>query len=146
MTCSRPGFVLLGIVLMSACDRGPKIIPITTASVSGTATYQGKPLEDYRVYFFNSGDAAQEPAVGRVSADGKFELTIRDRKGAVVGPNKVWLVYEPEAPEQEPGKEKPFTPPPPKVVLPKKYTTPETSDLTAEVPAAGIPDFKIDLQ
>src|SRR5687768_10353971 len=68
------------------------LIPIETAPVSGTATYDGKPLEDYRVFFYALGDAAQEPASGLVKPDGTFTLTVRDEgDGAIVGQNQIWV-------------------------------------------------------
>lgn len=133
------------LVSLTGCGDGP--IPIETAPVSGTATYQGKPLEGYRVFFFDLGHPAQEPATGRVAPDGSFTLSVREEDdGAMVGLNQVWLVYDPEVPPQTPGLEGPVTFPPPKVKPPEKYMSRTTSGLTVEVPASGLADYKLELK
>ncbi len=107
--------LLIGTVTLVSCKEGP--IPIETAPVSGTATLNGKPLEDYRVSFYLMGHPAQEPSIGRVDANGRFTLTTRElNDGAMIGKNEVWLTYDPELPEEIPGRETGTPPPPPKVV------------------------------
>lgn len=136
---------LATVVIAIGCDQGPP--PIQTAPVSGTATYQGKPLEEYRVFFYISGGASQEPATGRVGPDGKFTMGVREPgDGAIVGLNQVWVKYDPEKPEQIPGKEVPFVPPPPKVKIPEKYTSRDTSGITVEVPPEGLENYKLELE
>jgi hypothetical protein len=101
---------------------GPPIIPIDTAPVNGIATFEGKPLEDYRVYFYCASDAAKEPASDRIKPDGSFSLSVRKPgDGAIIGTNKVWFRYDPVLPEQTPGLETAVNIPPPKVKLPEKY-------------------------
>ncbi|HVJ66653.1 MAG TPA: hypothetical protein VM510_01645 [Caulifigura sp.] len=134
------------LLLIAGCDNGPKIIPIDTAPVTGTATFQGKPLEDYRIYFYAKEHAAQEPAVGRADKDGKFALSIRDRQGAIIGPNQVWLIYEPHMPDQVPGLEKAIPVPPAKVDLPQKFRSADTSGLVIEVPKEGLHNYKLELK
>lgn len=131
------------VFIASGCgEPGP-----TTAPVTGTATYQGKPLEDYRVVFYASGDSAQEPATGRIGPDGRFSLSVRKPDdGAIVGDNQVWFAYDPELPEQVPGMEVPVTLPPPKVKLPVRYLDRDKSGLTVEVPPDGLDDYKLELK
>jgi len=137
---------LLLIALATGCNTGPEIIPITTAKVTGTATYDGKPLEDYRVFFYLEEHDAQEPASARIAADGSFSLSVRETDdGAMIGTNKVWFRYDPEVPEQVPGMEVPFELPSPKVKLPKEFLDPETSDIQVVVPEEGLTDFAIEL-
>ena len=137
--------VLVLTIVCAGC--GPKIIPIETAHVSGIATFEGKPLENYRVFLYCETDEAMEPATGIVTADGSFTLSVRKSgDGAIVGNNKVWLTYDPPMPEQVPGRETAWTPPSPKVKLAKKFMTSGTSGLTVEVPSSGITNYKLDLK
>lgn len=135
----------LAISIGSGCgESGP--IPVETAPVTGSATYQGKPLENYRVFFYVSGDRAQEPATARIGADGLFSLSVREPDdGAVVGTNEIWFAYDPELPEEIPGMETGRAPPPPTVKLPEKYLDREKSGLTVDVPPDGLKDYKIEL-
>jgi hypothetical protein len=114
------------------------------APVSGTATYEGKPLEDYTVYF---GNLQVRPAAGKIDAQGHFTLgTNGPDDGAPPGNHRVWFNYSPVI-EQEPGKEQIDAPvPPPKVKIPKKYTDMNTTDLKIEVPPEGLQDYKIELK
>lgn len=125
----------------------PDPIPIETAPVTGTVTYQGQPLEDYRVYFYASDHPAQEPATARIDHAGRFSLSVREPDdGAILGINEVWFAYDPELPMQTPGLETPFELPPPKVRLPEKYLDRERASLTIEVTAQGINDLALNLQ
>lgn len=139
--------VLVGVAALGCGDHGPTPVTIQTAPVSGTANYEGKPLEDYRIFFFNMGDAAQEPATDRIKADGSFTLSVRQPgDGAIIGMNQVWLKYDPELPPEVPGQESGTPPPPPKVKLPEKYLDRKTSGITVDVPAEGLKDYKLDLK
>jgi len=131
--------------ILAGC--GEKLVPIKTAKVSGTATFNGKTLENYKVYFYCDQSDAKEPSTGIVKADGAFSLGVRTAgDGAIVGSNKVWLTYDPPVPEQTAGLEVAWNPPPPKVKLPEKYMTMETSGLSVDVPSSGLVDYKIDLK
>ncbi len=137
----------LMVVLTLGCGpSGPEIVPIETAPVTGTATYEGRPLEDYRVFFYNGEHPAQEPATGRIDAEGRFTLSVREpNDGAMVGSNRIWFTYDPELPEEIPGNEMGLAPPPPKVDLPEQFRSSETSQLTVDVPAGGLVHYKIEL-
>jgi hypothetical protein len=115
--------------------------------VTGTATFEGQPLEDYRVYFYCATAPAPEPATGRVAEDGTFSLSVRTPDdGAMIGSNKVWLAYDPILPVEIPGQETGTPPPPPKVKLPAKYLSMEASEITVEVPKEGLKDYKLELK
>jgi hypothetical protein len=141
------GYCALLCCLVAGCGpAAPEIIPIETAPVTGTATYDGKPLENYRVYFFTSEHPAQEPATARIAADGTFSLSVREPDdGAIIGTNKIWFAYDPPVPDQVPGFEKPYDLPPPSVELPQEYLSQDKSPLSVDVPEGGLENYKIQL-
>jgi len=67
--------------------------------------------------------------------------------GAPIGSHKVSVAFDPEvdtlnaAPAENPSQL-----PKPSVKVPDKYSSPETSGLTQDVPKAGLKDLKLDLQ
>lgn len=133
--------------LLAFAGCGGGLIPIKTAKVSGTAHFDGKPLENYRVFFFCEAAKAQEPSTALVQKDGSFTVTTRVAgDGAIVGSNQVWLIYDPPAPELEAGKEVPWSPPPPTIKIPAKFLDKQTSGLVVEVPDAGLTDYKLELK
>ena len=138
---------LLCLFALFCVGCGPKVIPIQTAKVTGVAKFYGKPLENYRVFFYCDTAAANDPATGLVQKDGTFTLTVRNPgDGAIVGPNKIWLTYDPPLPEETPGMESGKAPPPPTVKLPSKYLDSSTSGLSVEVTTAGLADYLLDLK
>jgi hypothetical protein len=121
---------------------------LKTVSVSGTLTYQGQPLESYRVTFTpKKGDRASS---GLTDVSGKFTLgTNSVGDGAPPGTYTVVVAYAPPelddsttaVPIDDPSKL-----PKPKVKVPEKYSSLENSGLTQEIPKGGITDLKLDLK
>lgn len=142
----KRAFVLLSMITVAAgCNSQPEgTIVAGTVPVSGTAMYQGKPLEDYTVYFSNLSD---RPAAGRVDAQGRFTLsTNAEGDGAPPGTHRVWFTYSPVV-DTPPGQERPDAPvPQPKVKLPAKYTSMESTDIKVEVSESGLTDYKLELK
>ena len=140
-------FLLPVLALAVGCGEGAPEGSIVEGivPVSGMATYQGKPLQDYAIYF---GDGKTRPSAGMVNADGRFTLTTnKEGDGAPVGTHKVWFSYSPPAPPTPPGQEEVDAPVlPPSVKLPAKYTNMKTTDVTVEVPQTGLTDYKIELK
>jgi hypothetical protein len=136
------GTLLVGCSSYSSADI-EKAVP-----VSGTVTYQGRPLEGYRVTFMPDG--GRRPAVGVTDAAGKFTMGTNDAgDGAPPGLSKVAFVWVPPStgqPGQETITDNPANLPKPKIKLPDKYGDPEKSGITQEVPKRGIKDLKFDLQ
>jgi hypothetical protein len=118
------------------------------APVSGTVTYQGKPLDGYRVVFMPTD--GRRPASGVTDADGRFVLgTNTANDGAPPGPSKVSFAWEPPRsgePGQETINDAPDKLPKPRIKVPDKYNDPEKSGITYDVPARGARDVKFDLQ
>jgi hypothetical protein len=98
------------------------------ASVHGQVLLDGQPLTQGTIITM---PAAGRGANGTIQSDGSFELTTGDVDGASLGSHKVAVAaYEAAArqgPESGSGK----------LLIPQRYTSPETSELTIEVNADG---------
>jgi hypothetical protein len=70
------GCCLLVVVLLPGCSTGPR-----TYKVSGTVTFDGKPLPDGDILFI-SLDKATGPVAAKIR-DGRFELKAREGKKRV---------------------------------------------------------------
>jgi hypothetical protein len=120
-----------------------KVVP-----VSGTLTYQGKPLENYQVSFIPTD--GRRAAVGITDVAGRFTLGTNDiGDGAPPGKHKVSVTFAPPSPDDSATSspvDDPELLPKPKVAIPKKYGNPETSGLQQEVPSGGLTDLKLDLK
>jgi hypothetical protein len=116
--------------------------------VSGTVTFQGKPLEGYQVTFMPTD--GRRPAIGVTDAAGKFTLgTNNVGDGAPPGMSKVAFVWVPPsvgAPGQEAINDNPANLPKPKVKIPDHYADSEKSGITQDVPSRGISDLKFELK
>lgn len=124
------------MALLAGC--GPRN-PATTA-VTGTVTYQGKPVEDAGVVFMpNTG----RPASGRTDAQGRFILrTYKANDGAIVGENIVSVsktAPDPNDNSNDPLLRRTIS------LLPTRYASLTTSPLRAPVSASGPNDFTFDL-
>jgi hypothetical protein len=135
-------------LLLTGCGGGnshiEKVVP-----VSGVLTFRGKALEYYQVTF--TPDDGRRPAIGVTDAAGKFTLGTNDvGDGAPPGVNKVSVAWVGPPQTTEAGSEviidDPSKLPKPKFRIPEKYSAPETTDLTQDVPSSGISDLKIDLK
>jgi hypothetical protein len=132
------GLILLGVV---GCGQG------TMAKVSGTVTWQGKPVPDAMVAFVHKN---RPGATGRTDAAGRFSLTtFQPGDGAHFGSFRVAI--EPFKPGSGPDAAPPSPlerpkPAPERKDIPEVYRSPATSPLTAEVVAGkmNVIDFKLD--
>ncbi len=132
------------VFFLVGCDQQPRAIIEKTVPAEGVLTWQGEPLENYMVTFYPKD--GKRPAAAKTDEEGRFTLgTNGPNDGAVPGSHSVTVVYVGPEIQQEPGKEEPYTPPPPKVTIPAKYGDPKTTDLTLEVPAKGSDSLDIDL-
>jgi hypothetical protein len=161
VSCSFSFASLLAILICVGCNSGSKRPP--TYPVSGTVTYQGKPLEGAMVTFVPAEGSTHEAATGLTDAEGKFKLTTYSADdGANLGdylvkvakydgkkPTKeeqdAYIIsYEEEQKLQFATDEKPT--PPAKNLLPPKYGYEGTSGITFSVTKGGanMIDIKLD--
>ena len=127
----RPSMLRLGIALVSLAalagvmgcgDRGPKL-----ASVRGTVTYKGKPVPNGTVTFI---PASGQHATGEIRPDGSYTLTsFRPGDGAIPGTYKVVVVAIQDMTGRLPEDRTPLPPP----IVPNKYTSIATTDISVEV-------------
>lgn len=130
-------------------DPGPVATDEPSVAASGIVTFKGQPLSGYQVVLMPEGD--RRPAMGVTDAEGKFVLgTNAPGDGAPPGKSKVAVVWA--GPEttvdavDQSAIDDPSKMPKPSVVIPEKFSNPETSGLTAEVPEAGTSELKFELQ
>lgn len=133
--------LLLGLSL-TGC--GPGVELEKTVPASGTLTYQGKPLEGYKIVFHPVEQ--RQGATAESGKGGAFALgTNEPGDGAAPGKHKVSINFIAEKMEGEPGKEV-FAKLTPKVKIPAKYQAPETSGVEIEIPDNGNKSLSIDLK
>jgi hypothetical protein len=102
------------------------------AVVKGKITYKGKAVPNGTVNFLPA-DPNKPSATGEIQADGSYAMQTylgsRPSQGAVIGKHKVVVVAMQDMASRLPEERIPLPPP----IVPIKYTSPATSDLTAEV-------------
>jgi hypothetical protein len=127
---ARLQVLVLPIALLAilGCNRGGEGLAI----VKGKITYKGKPVPNGTVNFLPD-DGHQPSATGEIQPDGSYALQTflsnRPSDGAVIGKHKVVIVAMEDMAARLPEERIPLPPP----IVPIKYTSPATSDLTAEV-------------
>ena len=97
MNRTRLSFALSCCLLAAVavgCNRGPKPLPFTTAAVTGTVTFEGKPLVKGLIRFIPDtaiveGQVAGKPISAKIE-DGKYSIPAE--KGATVGKNRVEVI------------------------------------------------------
>jgi hypothetical protein len=134
--------VAVAIVAFSGCS-GSNLPPV--GQVGGVVTLDGQPLTKGQVQFVpdSSKGTKGRMAVGLIGTDGRFKLTaFKPGDGALVGFHKVVIICEEDMPAFDPKS----PPPPPKSLIPVRYTDANTSGLTAEVKSAAKNDFTFALE
>jgi hypothetical protein len=128
-------WIILGIAVFgAAAGCGPKVV-----DVSGTVTYNGKPLNDEGCKILFQAPSGQE-VVTSVAASGEYKAS-----EVVAGPNKVALYYvntEGAAP-RAPGVKAPPSVSPLRN-LPFKYADVKTSELKVNADTGTV--FNVDMQ
>ena len=135
--------LLLFVAGCGSAQKAGDVVP--TVNASGVLTHKGTPLEFYQVTFFPKDN---RPAMGITDAEGKFTLgTNKPDDGAVAGSHKVAVTWVgPPSTNPNEGMTEFSSPPPPKVDIGSRYSSPETSGLVLEIPESGTSDLKVELQ
>ena len=133
-------FVFVGLALLLGCNQstGPE-----TVEVSGTVTMQGDPVDGATIVFSrtNAGEASQLASQAETDADGNFSLGTYlggDNFKSGIEPGDYQVSISKLEVVQDMRKR-------PKNLLPKKYSEPSTSGLTATVKVDGENNFVFDL-
>lgn len=138
-------FCLLTLCLVLAAGCGGPTRP-TTVPVRGIVTLDGAPIADAAVMFMPSSGG--RPAMGTTDAAGKFTLmTFTEGDGALVGDHKVTVTLRKiVGVTSEDGLSGTVAPggAQDEWVVPERYSTPETSGLTAKV-EPNMPEVKYQL-
>jgi hypothetical protein len=123
--------------------------------VSGTVTYNGKPVTKGVVSFIPAGGpgiATGQSATGEIGANGSYQLTtFESGDGAVLGEHRVIVQAREEDPALKgrgmpvPDKQGRINIKPPKYLVPQKYATTEQSPLSFTV-KEGSNRYDIDLK
>ena len=143
-------FVLATIAVLIGCSSNehPELRP-----VSGTVTYNGEPLDDAIVAFYNENSSRL--ASGHTDADGKFFLTsYKQNDGAIPGDHTVMvtkaeMIDDEETPapsmdetlDAEPQKKSAV-----RLLVPEKYTLVATTPLVISVSEDGPNEVTIKLE
>ena len=142
---SLAGFSLIG------CSGGqaenpdwPKRYP-----VSGTVTYQGKPIEGAEVTF--TSRIGTSTGAGKTDSSGRFKLTTHiEGDGVVAGPQVIAIhrvnVVDKTPKDVDVSAGGVALPPEITWIIPEKYSISSKSGLTANVTETGPNDFKFDLK
>ncbi len=124
---------------------GASDVKLDLVPASGKLTDKGKPLAGYEVHL-SPASTTGRPAHGLTDGEGNFSLgTSGEANGAEVGKYTAYFVLTGADAEVEPGKEEIGMVSAPKSSLPAKLASPQTSDVTIEVPAGGSSSLNIEL-
>jgi hypothetical protein len=132
MLVVRPAAVALFLTASFCLTAGCGSSSQGLALVKGKVTYKGKPVPNGTINFLPT-NGNKPSASGEIQSDGSYSLKTfvsnRPSDGAVVGQHKVVIVAMVDMASRLPEERIPLPPP----IVPVKYTSPATSDLTAEV-------------
>lgn len=126
------GVLVIGVIALPGCGSKPADEP-TLAEVTGKVMLDGAPAKGGNIFFTpDESKGTKGPAsLGVINDKGEFTLSSSGgRGGAVVGHHKVNIVC-PQAGSSEGATGSG----PPPCNIPKKYESPDSSDLVAEIKA-----------
>ena len=143
-------FLLITIftaVALTGCSDGK----LKTLKVTGTVTYEGKPLADAMVSFSPKTQGQGNPAYGNTDANGRYKL--QTHLGVADGgttPGEYTVIIskreknEPLPQSDGPSGTPPPVPPIPKSLIPERYENAATSGFTATVSKSNnVFDFEL---
>jgi len=122
-----------------------------TVSAKGTLTLNGAPVDGATIVLSPAEAALGQgtSASALTASDGSFSLSaFPPNDGAVPGKYFASVTKKENPPVQAPaaGSHDEKAPPPPKDLLPKKFSDAKTSGLVVEIPPDGKTDIKIELK
>ncbi len=121
---------MLLVVFVTILGCGGSDMP-DVAPVKGKVTWNGQPLKNATVNFMLK-DGKGSSSTGTTNDGGEYELDYnRDHKGAMIGDHKVWITTQ-HTEESDDGSEKEVA-----EFLPKKYSDPNNTELSATVKAGS---------
>ncbi len=134
----RFGVILIFAACLCGCGSD---LRFDTATVTGTVTYNGKPLDHGEVVFVPLEGTPGPQAVGTIQTDGSFEMRSGNVPGVAVGKHRVTVHCRGElTPEQAKSLALP------KSLIPEKYGLADTTPLTYEVEEGRDHVFPINLE
>ncbi|MEM8945679.1 MAG: hypothetical protein AAGD11_10890 [Planctomycetota bacterium] len=123
------------VMLATGCDSGPTVVP-----AAGKVFYNDEPLPFGSIMF---QPVRGQPATGQIQPDGSFEMSsFRKGDGATVGPQKVCInCYSSQSPREQ---SKPVMGERSigQLLIPRKYTSFDSSGFSVEVSAEGNEPFE----
>jgi hypothetical protein len=132
--------ILSVLALTIGCSPGEQL-----GQVNGVVTINGKPLNTGSILFQNS--AAGVSINANIAEDGTFVVKTFDKNGIPPGIYKVVVRADTFGDPETPLVGQPIKPKPkPSAVVPEKYRTLETSDLSVTVNAGANPPLTLDLK
>lgn len=140
----RNWVLLAGVALVTCFGCGEKLERPKLYRTGGVVKLNGAPVADVSVTFYPDKG---RPSTGKTDASGRFQLTTFNAgDGTAVGRHKVAVVAEVTATivSNTPGELEAIEKATSKV--PKKYTSPETSELVNTVEAIDKNEFEINLK
>lgn len=139
---SFPVVLVLAVVLVTLAGGGCRRGRARLVEVTGTVSYQGKPVPKANVIF-----QPQEgpPAMAVCNEQGEFKLATDGRPGAVAGPMTVAVSAVEVIKSIPPGDEYPEGLSITRPRIPAKYALVATSPLQVEVSASGENHFDLEL-
>ena len=136
MQLSRDAICSALIILLTSlvgCDSSGRV------SVSGTVTFDDRPLGTGTVWFHPIGDGPSGYA--NVQSDGSYSVRTGSGKGLAPGEYRVAVQATGPIPAPTPDNPEPL----PESLIPAKFASPRTSGLKVTVPASG-GHFDLELQ
>ena len=119
------GVAAAALALTAGCDNGR----LRTAPVRGRLTFEGKPVPYGTVNFIPTSTNGPS-ATGDIGPDGSYKLkTYKPGDGAILGTHKVVIVAIESMGDRLPEDRTPLPP----SIVPDKYSSVVTTDLTATV-------------
>jgi hypothetical protein len=124
-------------LLIAGCGKNE----LGTVAVSGTVTFDGKPLDNGTVRFVPV-DQKGRMALGKILEDGKFVLATAGSDGVIPGEYKISIQSQ-KMTAEVPAKDRELGIGGKESAIPDKFTKPETSGLTEKISGARTIDFNL---